>query len=309
MSWRLLAGAAAAQGFPPPPPPRDAIGVEGFAAGFNDKVVSGVPYSATITTETSQSLADGNQIQQTTTGSVARDGQGRTRREMTLKSIGPWAAAGNAPPHFVLINDVVAGASYALQPDKKTAQKLPQRLGRKKGKEMGMVTPHSDFSGDQKDVVSTPLGTQTVGGVLAEGTRFTRTLPVGAIGNEKPILIVTERWYSNDLQTVVMTKRSDPRMGETTFTLTNIQRSEPDPLLFQVPPDYTIVAGRPGARLSRSPAAAAVASRLAASFFVRFCTTPACGPDGHITTAGRKPPAAIAAEAADIIPVGNPRWP
>src|SRR5277367_616335 len=64
----LACGVAAAQGFPPPPPPPDAIGVEGFAAAFNDKVVTGVPYSATITTETSQALADGNQIQQTTTG-------------------------------------------------------------------------------------------------------------------------------------------------------------------------------------------------------------------------------------------------
>jgi hypothetical protein len=81
---------------------------------------------------------------------------------------------------------------------------------------------------------------------VAEGTRITRTIPAGAIGNEKPIVIVTERWYSNDLQTVVMTKRSDPRMGETTFTLTNIQRSEPDPALFQVPADYSVVAGRPG---------------------------------------------------------------
>ena len=59
-------------------------------------------------------------------------------------------------------------------------------------------------------------------------------------------MIVTERWYSSDLQTVVMTKRSDPRMGETTFTLTNILRSEPDASLFQVPSDYTVVAGRPG---------------------------------------------------------------
>ena len=71
----LACGAAAAQGFPPPPPPPDAIGVEGFAAAFNDKVVAGVPYSATITTEISQTLPDGNQIQQTTNGSVARDSQ------------------------------------------------------------------------------------------------------------------------------------------------------------------------------------------------------------------------------------------
>jgi hypothetical protein len=241
----LACGVASAQA-PPPPGPGfgpfpDAIGVEGFAAGFNDKVVTGAPYSASISTQTSQTLADGNQIQQTTNGTVARDSQGRTRRDMTLKSIGPWAASGSTPPHFVLISDPVAGASYALQPDQKTAQKLPQRHGPKNGN--GPPPPPRD---DANNVVSTPLGTQTISGVLAEGTRYTRTIPAGAIGNQKPIVIVTERWYSSDLQTVVMTKRSDPRTGDTVFTLTNIQRVEPDASLFQVPADFTITQGRPG---------------------------------------------------------------
>jgi len=243
----LACGAAAAQGPPPPPhgfgPPPDAIGVQGFAAGFNDKVVAGAPYSATISTQTSQTLPDGNQIQRTTTGTVARDSQGRTRRDVTLKSIGPWAASGNAAPHFVLINDVVAGASYALQPDLKTAQKLPQRSGRKN---------KNGAREDRNNVVTTPLGSQTISGLVAEGTRYTRTIPAGAIGNEKPIVITTERWYSSDLQTVVMTRRSDPRTGETVFTLSNIQRAEPDASLFQVPADFTVTQGRPGRGLGQS---------------------------------------------------------
>ena len=90
------------------------------------------------------------------------------------------------------------------------------------------------------DVVSTSLGTQTVGGVSAEGTRYTRTIPVGQIGNSKPLVIVTERWYSPDLQMVVMTKRTDPRAGETIFSVSNIQRQEPAASLFQIPADYTL---------------------------------------------------------------------
>jgi hypothetical protein len=84
------------------------------------------------------------------------------------------------------------------------------------------------------------LGTQSIEGVMAEGTRLTLTIPAGKIGNERPIVTVNERWYSPELQTVVLTKNSDPRMGETTYRLTNINRSEPDPSLFQVPADYTI---------------------------------------------------------------------
>jgi hypothetical protein len=247
----LACGAAAAQTPPSPPPgfgpPPDAIGVKGFAAGFNDKVVTGTPYSATISTQTSQTLPDGNQIQRTTTGTVARDSQGRTRRDMTLKSIGPWAASGNAAPHFVLINDVVAGTSYALQPELKTAQELPQRSGRKNSN----GAPPSARE-DRNNVVSTPLGSQTISGLVVEGTRYTRTIPAGAIGNEKPIVITTERWYSSDLQTVVMTRRSDPRTGETVFTLSNIQRAEPDASLFQVPTNFTVTQGVPGRGLGRS---------------------------------------------------------
>jgi hypothetical protein len=84
------------------------------------------------------------------------------------------------------------------------------------------------------------LGTQAIEGVAAEGTRVTFTIPAGKIGNERPIVTVNERWYSQELQTVVLSKNSDPRMGETTFRLTNIVRSEPDPSLFQVPADYTV---------------------------------------------------------------------
>ena len=88
------------------------------------------------------------------------------------------------------------------------------------------------------------LGTQTIDGVNAEGTRTTRTIPAGEIGNEQPITIVSERWYSADLQMDVKSTHSDPRFGDTTYTLTNIQRAEPAASLFAVPSDYTVTAGK-----------------------------------------------------------------
>ena len=90
------------------------------------------------------------------------------------------------------------------------------------------------------------LGSQIIEGVEAEGTRRYTTIPAGAIGNEKPIEIVYERWYSNDLQMTVYSKHVDPRFGEHTYRLTNIIRSEPDPALFSVPQGYKISA-EPGA--------------------------------------------------------------
>ena len=114
----------------------------------------------------------------------------------------------------------------------------------------GGVSGYSISTGDRgfawssdAEVNRESLGKQTIEGVEAEGTRVTFTIPAGKIGNERPIVTVNERWYSPELQAIVMSKNSDPRMGETTYRLTNIVRSEPDPSLFQVPSDYTVKEG------------------------------------------------------------------
>jgi len=224
------------------PMPPDAIEFVGFQAGIDDKVVTGAPFSATISTESRQTLPDGNVIQRNSTGSLARDTQGRTRRDMVLPAFGPLAESGKPAPHVVSVNDPVVGARYLLDVDNKTARKMQTFSGdRGAGRR-----PHDGLrlrATVDNETVTTSLGTQTIGGVSAEGTRYTRTIPAGQIGNAKPIVVVTERWYSPDLQMVVMTKHTDPRMGETTFQMTNIQRQEPAATLFQVPSDYAVKQG------------------------------------------------------------------
>ena len=99
------------------------------------------------------------------------------------------------------------------------------------------ITPRE---GRSENVKKEDLGIQTIEGVPATGTRVTLTIPAGQIGNDRPIEIVDERWYSKDLQALVMTKHSDPRSGETVYRLTDISRTEPDHSLFQVPADYDV---------------------------------------------------------------------
>jgi hypothetical protein len=84
------------------------------------------------------------------------------------------------------------------------------------------------------------LGEQTIEGVRATGTRSTMVIPAGTIGNDLPITVVSEEWFSPELQVLVMTKHSDPRMGETTYRLTGISRTEPDASLFTRPAGYTV---------------------------------------------------------------------
>jgi hypothetical protein len=235
---------------PGPGGPPDGMEFVEFEEGVAGKTVSGTPFTASFSKQTTQTLADGNTIQRSTTGSLARDSQGRTRRDMTLPAIGPWAAAGKPAPQMTFINDPVAGSQYVLDANRKTARKMAARGS--KGDFAAGSREHGGGRGGafaeerQKETTTTSLGTQMIGGVSAEGTRITRTIPAGEIGNQKPIVITIEKWYSTDLQETVMTKRSDPRMGETVFQLTNVQRTEPAATMFQVPADYTVSQGGHG---------------------------------------------------------------
>jgi hypothetical protein len=231
-----------------------------------DKLVKGAPYSAQAVTEMTQTLGDGNRIVNSSSAAVYRDGEGRTRREQTLKAIGNFSAAAE-PFNTISINDPVAGVAYVLEPHSHTARKIQgfrMDLGSAGGFKMNSPggeganftfsrTPNGEVqlkSGapeakmreekERKGFRKEELGTQTVEGVSAVGTKTTITIPAGQIGNERAIEIVDERWFSADLQTIVMTRHSDPRSGETVYRLTNINRAEPDPSLFAVPTDYTL---------------------------------------------------------------------
>ena len=241
---------------PPPPPPGGHMrgpagpgfggpfGMEllGFGGPHAGKVVTGAPFTATAVGESNRTLADGTKISQKVQSTVYRDAQGRVRKETTLPAIGPLAASGT-PKSLVFIHDPVAGTAYILDASKKIAHKLPQRPN--KTAAANDAAPDAAREGwgrhpDNSNVTSESLGSQTINGVAAEGTRYTRTIPAGRMGNDKPVTIVNEEWYSPDLQIIVQSKRSDPFVGETTYTVTNIQRSAPAATLFTVPPDYTV---------------------------------------------------------------------
>jgi hypothetical protein len=208
--------------------------------GLANKVVEGAPYSAQAVTQFTQTLADGNHIQRTTTASIARDSQGRTRTERSFGTIGSLSA-GQSASKAVVIYDPVAAMSYVLDPDSHTARSMQIPAARLSGSPSAHAHPRRSLAPAKTE----DLGTQVIQGVSAQGKRVTRTIPAGQQGNEKDIDIVTETWYSPDLQVVVMSKTSDPRFGESVYQLNNISRAEPDPALFTVPSDYTMKEGRP----------------------------------------------------------------
>jgi hypothetical protein len=248
------------------------IGFQSFRAMVPGKVVKGAPYSAVASTEMSQVLSDGNQISHKMTSNVYRDSQGRTRREEDFAAIGPLVVNGKQPHGVIFINDPVTGSDYVLEPENKIARRMPSlpadgivtnkffgmggtvHVSGGPRVEGGQVAVGERLEGVQvsggPDVpmsMESPfqtstesLGQQTIEGVAAEGKRTTTTIPAGAMGNQRPMSIVTEEWFSSELQVVVLSTTKDPRMGETAYRLTNIQRSEPPATLFTLPADYTV---------------------------------------------------------------------
>jgi hypothetical protein len=230
-----------------PPPMGDRIELLGFEGMHSGKVVTGAPFSGVAVTESTQTLADGNHINHKTQANVFRDSQGRVRKEVTISGFGPLEASG-APKSFIVISDPVANANLVLHPDTKVAERMDQGHWGMKGLGKSGKFEEKMQARQQEEIASgnlkkEDLGTQVIGGVSAQGTRVTRTIPAGQIGNEKPIVVVRETWFSDDLQMVVMSKRSNPWIGETTYMLTNIQRTEPAVALFAVPSDFTVQQG------------------------------------------------------------------
>jgi TonB family protein len=314
---------------------------------FDDRLVTGAPFSADVVSETIQTLQDGTRIVQRYEGRIYRDSRGRTRSERTYQMGGTIEQK-----QTINIYDPVDGASYRLDSDTRTGRKSvypklappqPQTpvssnpsadsKDPRKGKASG-VTPakainkiqpsypaiakaanasgpvHVEIlvsetgevleahavgghpllhdaavqaargwtfkpaevsgravktrgiltfnfgltdeapapAGLTKTIVkpatkTESLGKQMVEGVECEGERAVTTMPAGTIGNDRPIETVNETWYSPELRIMILSKRSDPRFGESTYSVTNIIRSEPYAELFLPPSDYKLIDG------------------------------------------------------------------
>jgi hypothetical protein len=241
---------------------------------FDSEPVTGAPYSAEAVTEIVQTLADGNRIVRKSKAQLSRDSQGRTRREQGLAMFGPLVnGPGGDEPRNVQISDPTTGTMIMLDLMTHTAHKMPvprmmltNKIAAAGGGvnvekfEMAMPPPggHGGVMFERRIAIAGTAGTATAAtrvnepvieqlgttfmeGVAVEGTRTTVTIAAGQIGNERPIEIVSERWFSPDLKVLVMSRQSDPRFGETTYRLTNLTRNEPPAHVFEIPPEFAVV--------------------------------------------------------------------
>jgi hypothetical protein len=247
--------------------------------------VKGAPYAADVTTENVQTLGDGTRISHRTQSAVYRDADGRTRREVSIGKpeegrrmvtiqdpvaqvhylIDPMDGRvrkiaipkGDGTFTFKRKPSGVPGTpqiSEHIQIQTQTAVReavsgavagaVRQAIaGAVRGPEMHW-TPEAEGA-----VTTEDLGVRTMEGIQVRGTRTTTTIPAGRIGNDRDIVSSTERWYSEELKTVVYSKRTDPRFGDSTTTLTNLRRSDQPRNLFEPPAGATVEEIKPGVQM------------------------------------------------------------
>lgn len=201
--------------------------------------VTGAPYSAIEERLYSQKQRDGAyEDRSLITTHIYRDWQGRTRAERYETSYLP--GAGEARLTSIIIADPLAGVIDRLEPENQRASRIPwnSRVFSVDTNTPGKVVSSAEV---QPRATTKSLGNSTMEGVAVEGTLQTLTVPVGAHGNERPFTIVVETWISPELKISVLSKRDNSIIGLDTTRLTKIDRSDPDPALFQVPADYEIV--------------------------------------------------------------------
>ena len=240
-------------------------GVIGSILGPGISATPGQPFSADVIDETDRFLADGNHIHRENHGRIFRDSQGRTRNETELGNYAPGAR----PILHVMISDPVEGRFILLNPEQKTAtiNNFGKRISdpglgspaqpannaagsgapAAAAAQPGLVQPLRNLraaSGTQApgklQISHEDLGSTEIEGFTVTGTRYTRTIPAGEMGNDQPMTTTNERWFSPDLKMDLLNKSESPESGKHVRKLVNIRMGDPDPLLFQVPADYTV---------------------------------------------------------------------
>ena len=199
--------------------------------GVHIPPIPNAAFSAKAEAENTKTLPDGSIVTHRTYNIIARDFRGRVHNEMRA-----WISPDGSEPKLTY--------SILYDPDSRTRTILyPARLARQfilkaDTKVVNILPATTPLT---PTIQKEDLGNSFEDGLQLTGTRETKTYPAGSLGNSEPLAIITEYWYSPDLQLNLSVKRTDPRYGVQSVRLTNLKRGEPDASLFEIPADYRIV--------------------------------------------------------------------
>ena len=203
--------------------------------------VAGKPFSGRDSIEWARRLEDGSVVTTHLTALVARDSQGRIRRERV--SFVPANSNEQSKVMETIILDPVEHTRTTC-----TIATHQCTITRYYAAVKFTPAPAGPLDNGTRYLTRESLGTNVIDELNVVGTRETLTISAGAIGNNQPVVTTREFWYSSDLEINLSVTRKDPREGTQVLQLIDLSRSEPDPSLFQVPADFTVADARASAK-------------------------------------------------------------
>ena len=207
--------------------------------------VAGAPFSATAVIQFQRDLGDEGMETLRTISLIARDTTGRTHNE--TRRFMPEYFHGSPLLMGVRLYDPHTRIRTSYDPALHIAHRQLYLRDTATNRE------------PRPDEHIQDLGTITLNGLPAKGTRRTTVIPKKESGVGEKVTVEDEEWYSEDLHIALLIRHSDPRVGTETIGISNLKREEPDASMFQVPPGYQIVdvdpARHPAPRASEVPEA------------------------------------------------------
>jgi hypothetical protein len=239
------------------------VGAQQNSIGGNQSImvailqpVTGAPYQAEKVTRSVQKLGDGTVITHESKGLIARDTQGRMREDLYIVQSGQMngrerdmslqsATVGDPVAHTMLIwtgekTKIAMQMQLPSLPKGAMGSMATAHTGMLNLPIVGSIAPLGSAHIVPDDVHTEDLGQQSIEGLLVTGKRTTTTIPLGKIGNDRPIVMVHEEWRSPELNILVKTVDNDPRTGEQTMELQGLARTDPDAALFEAPAGYKV---------------------------------------------------------------------
>jgi hypothetical protein len=194
----------------------------------------GAPFSATSKITFTRAAGEGGSVVTYGIAKIYRDSEGRVYRERHHFSPDPNVDPRTTLVEFFVRDPVAHTLTLCIRATRRcTIQRLRNETA------VPSLQPVGPFDGGKRYLTRESLGNQTIENLAAVGTMETVTIAVGAIGNDRPLKLTREFWYSPDLQTNVKVIRIDPREGTEDVSITDVSRTEPDPKVFAIPPGYS----------------------------------------------------------------------
>jgi hypothetical protein len=213
-------------------------------AGVFIPPVTGIPFSATVVIVSERPLPHGDVERKRTINQIARDSNGRIYNER--RQLEPESFHGSPP--------LIEGHIFDPRTRIKTLFDPATHIARQR------VLPEPPKTDDSPSpwIKLEDLGTTSLNGLKAKGTRRTFTFVALSGSNETPVVVVEENWYSEDLHINLLSRSDDPRSGIEMTALSGIRRAEPPGGLFEVPAGYktvdiTPISGSPGVSGGANP--------------------------------------------------------